>query len=114
MQELFGIPMGPLAAVLSIALAIVVALVSALALRNRVFFKLGVRNVGRRRGRTALIVTGLMLGTTIIAAAPRLLSSGLRGGGPNKRPMISALPMIPQAGRARGSMRLGWCFWQLR
>jgi putative ABC transport system permease protein len=73
MQELFGIPMGPLAAVLSIALAIVVALVSALALRNRVFFKLGVRNVGRRRGRTALIVTGLMLGTTIIASA---LASG--------------------------------------
>ena len=33
------------------------------------WFKLGVRNVGRRRGRTALIVVGLMLGTTIIATA---------------------------------------------
>ena len=33
------------------------------------FFKLGVRNITRRRGRTALIVVGLMLGTTIIAAA---------------------------------------------
>ena len=32
-------------------------------------FKLGVRNVRRRRGRSALIVVGLMLGTTIIAAA---------------------------------------------
>ena len=69
MQKLFGIPMGPLATVLAIALAVVVASVTALALRNRVFFKLGVRNVGRRRGRTALIVTGLMLGTTIIASA---------------------------------------------
>ena len=69
MQKLFGIPMGPLATVLAIALAVVVAAVTALALRNRVFFKLGVRNVGRRRGRTALIVTGLMLGTTIIASA---------------------------------------------
>jgi putative ABC transport system permease protein len=73
MQELFGIPMGPLATVLAVALAVVVAAVTALALRNRVFFKLGVRNVGRRRGRTALIVTGLMLGTTIIASA---LASG--------------------------------------
>ena len=73
MQELFGIPMGPLATVLAISLAVVVAAVTALAVRNRVFFKLGVRNVGRRRGRTALIVTGLMLGTTIIASA---LASG--------------------------------------
>jgi putative ABC transport system permease protein len=31
--------------------------------------KLAVRSVGRRRGRSALIVVGLMLGTTIIAAA---------------------------------------------
>ena len=73
MQSLFGIPIGPLAVVLVIALALVVSVVSAFALRNRVFFKLGVRNVRRRRGRTALIVTGLMLGTTIIAAA---LASG--------------------------------------
>jgi putative ABC transport system permease protein len=73
MQELFGIPMGPLAAVLAIALAIVVAVLATLALPNRVFFKLGVRNVRRRRGRTALIVGGLMLGTTIIASA---LASG--------------------------------------
>ncbi|MGH2931842.1 MAG: ABC transporter permease, partial [Gaiellaceae bacterium] len=43
--------------------------VGALALRNRVLFKLGVRNMPRRRGRTALIIVGLMLGTTIIAAA---------------------------------------------
>ena len=73
MQKLFGIPMGSLAAALTVALAIIVALVATLALRNRVFFKLGVRNVGRRRARTALIVGGLMLGTTIIASA---LASG--------------------------------------
>jgi putative ABC transport system permease protein len=73
MQELFGIPMGPLAAVLAVALAVVIGAVAALALRNRVFFKLGVRNVRRRRARTALIVGGLMLGTTIIASA---LASG--------------------------------------
>ena len=73
MQKLFGIPMGPLAMVLAVALATVVALVATLAFRNRIFFKLGVRNVRRRRARTALIVGGLMLGTTIIASA---LASG--------------------------------------
>ena len=73
MQELFGIPMGPLAVVLAILLAGVVGAVGALALRNPVFFRLGVRNVRRRRARTALIVGGLMLGTTIIASA---LASG--------------------------------------
>jgi putative ABC transport system permease protein len=73
MQKLFGIPIGPLATVLSIILVLVIAAVGAFALRNRVFFKLGVRNVKRRRARTALIVGGLMLGTTIISSA---LASG--------------------------------------
>jgi len=69
MRELFGIPMDTAAAVLAAALGLTVAVVVALALRNRVFFRLAVRNVGRRRARTALIVAGLMLGTMIIAAA---------------------------------------------
>src|SRR4029453_6932276 len=34
-----------------------------------ILFKLGVRNVPRRPGRSALIVVGLMLGTTIVATA---------------------------------------------
>jgi putative ABC transport system permease protein len=69
MKELFGIPMGPLAVVLVIALAVLVGGVGALAIRNRIFLKLGIRNVTRRRARTALIVLGLMLGTTIITSA---------------------------------------------
>jgi putative ABC transport system permease protein len=69
MNELFGIPMENLLAVLAVALAAVVGALGFLALRNRVLLKLGVRNVRRRRARSALIVVGLMLGTTIIAAA---------------------------------------------
>jgi putative ABC transport system permease protein len=69
MSKLFGIPTGTLAAVLAVVLAVVLGLVVAFAVRNRIFFRLGVRNVGRRRGRSALIVAGLMLGTAIIAAA---------------------------------------------
>jgi putative ABC transport system permease protein len=55
--------------VLVVVLAVALGAVAALALRNRVFFRLGVRNVRRRPGRTALIVVGLMLGTAIITAA---------------------------------------------
>src|SRR4249919_845380 len=69
MKELFGIPMDTLAAVLAVLLACIAGSLGILALRNRVLLKLGVRNLLRRRARTALIVVGLMLGTTIIAAA---------------------------------------------
>jgi putative ABC transport system permease protein len=67
--KIFGIPAGGLTAVLVVVLALALATVAALATRNRVFFRLGVRNLKRRRGRTVLIVTGLMLGTAIISAA---------------------------------------------
>jgi putative ABC transport system permease protein len=73
MRTLFGVPIGTLAASLSLLLGIALAIVCALALRNRVFFKMGARNVSRRSGRTVLIVVGLMLGTTVIASA---LSTG--------------------------------------
>ena len=56
MNELFGIPMESLALAIIIALAALVGVVGALALRNRIFLKLGIRNVTRRRARTALIV----------------------------------------------------------
>ena len=69
MSELFGIPVDAIAVVLVIVLAIALGAVAALAFRNRVFFRLGVRNVRRRPGRSALIVVGLMLGTAIITAA---------------------------------------------
>jgi putative ABC transport system permease protein len=68
-SKIFGIPVGDLTVVLTLLLALALATVAALALRNRVLFRLGVRNVRRRRGRTVLIVTGLMLGTAIISAA---------------------------------------------
>ena len=69
MQRLFGVPIGDLAVGLLLVLGAVLGVVLVLAARNLVFARLALRNVGRRRGRTALIVTGLMLATTIIAAA---------------------------------------------
>ncbi len=69
MKEVFGIPVDTLLVVLLVGLGIALCALAALGLRNRILVKLAVRSVGRRRGRSALIVVGLMLGTTIIAAA---------------------------------------------
>jgi putative ABC transport system permease protein len=69
MKELFGIPVDTLLVVLVAALVVAIGTVGILALRQPVLARMGVRNVDRRRGRTALIVVGLMLGTTIVATA---------------------------------------------
>jgi putative ABC transport system permease protein len=69
MNEVFGIPADALATALAVVLGAGLAIVGALALRNPIFLKLGLRNIPRRRARSALIVLGLMLGTAIIAAA---------------------------------------------
>jgi putative ABC transport system permease protein len=69
MNDLFGIPASTLATVFAVALGAGLAVVAVLALRDPVLLKLGLRNIPRRRGRSVLIVTGLMLGTAIIAAA---------------------------------------------
>jgi putative ABC transport system permease protein len=69
MSELFGAPMGTLVLVLLGLLAAALFTLGVLAARNRVFLRLGVRNLRRRKARSALIVVGLMLGTAIIAAA---------------------------------------------
>ena len=69
MRELFGVPVGVLAEVLAVVVLMALAIVGLLAVRRTVLVKLGVRNVGRRPARTAIIVGGLMLGTMIIGAA---------------------------------------------
>src|ERR1043166_9731271 len=69
MDRVFGLPAGPLAAVLGMMLVAAVGVITAIAAKNVVFLKMGLRNIPRRRSRSALIVAGLMLGTAIIAAS---------------------------------------------
>src|SRR5687768_13362004 len=69
MNELFGIPMSGIMVVLLALLALCLLAVAWVAWRRPVIFKLGVRNIPRRRAQTTLIVVGLMLSTLIIAAA---------------------------------------------
>jgi putative ABC transport system permease protein len=68
-NELFGIPIDTLLVILAAGLVAAAGVLGVLALRNRILLKLALRSATRRPGRSALIVVGLMLGTTIIAAA---------------------------------------------
>ena len=69
MNEIFGLSMTAIMFVLLGLLAICLMTVVWVALRRPVVFKLGVRNIPRRKAQTILIVIGLMLSTLIIAAA---------------------------------------------
>ncbi|MCL5962451.1 MAG: FtsX-like permease family protein [Chloroflexi bacterium] len=69
MEAIFGIPMNSIMVVALALFLVCMAIVSFIALRSPLMFKLGVRNVPRRRGQTVLIVVGLMLSTLIISAA---------------------------------------------
>ncbi|MDQ6832884.1 MAG: FtsX-like permease family protein, partial [Chloroflexota bacterium] len=69
MNKLFGIPMTNIMIALLIVLAAVLAITVYIALRNPVIFRLGIRNVPRRKAQTGLIIVGLMLSTLIMSAA---------------------------------------------
>ncbi|MDO8612536.1 MAG: ABC transporter permease, partial [Dehalococcoidia bacterium] len=69
MNALFGIPMNTIMLVLIGMLAVCLASVGYVVLRNRIMFFIGLRNIPRRVAQTTLIVVGLMLSTLIISAA---------------------------------------------
>ncbi len=69
MDSLFGLSMTTIMIVLVSLLAISLGSVAYVALRNRIFFAMGLRNIPRRTAQTVLIVLGLMLSTLIISAA---------------------------------------------
>ncbi len=69
MKELFGASMTLIAVICMILTALIFLVVAYLAVRNPVMFKMGLRNIPRRKAQTALIVVGLMLSTLIMSAA---------------------------------------------
>lgn len=69
MENIFGIPMGTLATVLVAFLGILMAPVILTVLFKRVMFRIGIRNIPRRRAQTLLIVLGLMLSTLNMSSA---------------------------------------------
>src|SRR5579884_2560242 len=69
MTSFFGIPTETLARILALALVAGLLVLALLALRHPLLFKLGTRNIGRRKTQTAMIAVGLMLSTMLITAA---------------------------------------------
>lgn len=69
MEKLFGVPMQSIMIVLLVLLGICLLSVAFIAWRRPVIFKMGMRNIPRRKAQTALIIVGLMLATLIISAA---------------------------------------------
>ncbi|MEO6043712.1 MAG: FtsX-like permease family protein [Tepidiformaceae bacterium] len=69
MNELFGLSMTYIAIGCVAVTAAILLFVAFIAVRNPVMFKMGLRNIPRRKAQTALIVVGLMLSTLIMSAA---------------------------------------------
>lgn len=69
MQEIFGVSMNSIMVVMLVLLLISLAAVIWVALRRPVFFRMGMRNIPRRKTQSLLIIVGLMLATLISSAA---------------------------------------------
>ncbi|MGE0227499.1 MAG: ABC transporter permease [Dehalococcoidia bacterium] len=69
MDQLFGISMDAIMAVLAAMFAVSVASVAYIFITSRVMFRMGVRNLRRRGLQSGLVVLGLMLATLITTAA---------------------------------------------
>src|SRR5438270_3207159 len=68
MTHLFGIPTDRLTTILLVATLIIIVLVALLAISNVLFFKIGIRNIPRRRTQMLLIIFALMLSTTLLSS----------------------------------------------
>jgi putative ABC transport system permease protein len=68
MTQLFGIPLDTLTIILLVIAISIVVGVGLLAITNAIFFKIGIRNIPRRRSQMLLIVFALMLSTTLLSS----------------------------------------------
>jgi putative ABC transport system permease protein len=69
MDTLFGVPTQQLMWVLLVVFGVGAVIIILSALRNRVAFKMAVRNIPRRKSQSVLIVIGLMLATMLFSAS---------------------------------------------
>jgi putative ABC transport system permease protein len=68
MTQLFGIPLDTLTTILLVITLVIIGGVGLLAITHTIFFKIGVRNIPRRRTQMLLIVFALMLSTTLLSS----------------------------------------------
>lgn len=69
MEAIFGVPMNSIMVIMLGLLALCLLVVVYIAWRRPVIFRLGVRNIPRRKTQSLLIVIGLMLATLIMSAS---------------------------------------------
>ena len=69
MEDLFGVPMNYIMWVLLALFLPGLGVICVMALRNPVMLKMGLRNIPRRKGQTALIIVGIMISTLIMSAS---------------------------------------------
>src|SRR5579872_1023400 len=69
MTTLFSFSMDSIMRAMLGAFTVIALVTAVLAVRNRLLFKLALRNIPRRRAQSILIVLGLMLSTIIITSA---------------------------------------------
>lgn len=69
MSSFFGIPINTMMIALLVIFGLSAAVLTVIALRNRVMFKMAARNLPRRRSNTILTVLGLMLAAVIFSAS---------------------------------------------
>ncbi len=69
MENIFGIPVTSIMNVLLVIFGLCLLIGAYILIRNRIVFRMGVRNIPRRPAQTVLIIVGLMLSTMIVAAA---------------------------------------------
>ncbi|HEX3723440.1 MAG TPA: FtsX-like permease family protein, partial [Nitrolancea sp.] len=69
MDNIFGLPMATVAVVVAGLMGACLIVSILIALRNRIIFKMVMRNIPRRKAQTILISLGLMLSTLIVAAS---------------------------------------------
>src|SRR5207253_922812 len=68
MTQFFGLPLDTLTIILLVITISIIIGVGLLAITNAIFFKIGIRNIPRRRSQMLLIVFALMLSTTLLSS----------------------------------------------
>jgi putative ABC transport system permease protein len=61
--------MDPIVSFLMLMVIILILIIAALGLSNRIIFKMAVRNFTRRKAQSVIVIAGLMIGTAIISSA---------------------------------------------
>src|SRR5256884_181864 len=113
MTHLFGIPIDRLTTILLVATLIIIGFVALLAISNVLFFKIGIRNIPRRRTQMLLIVFALMLSTTLLSS---VLATGDVITAAVQTVAVSNLGNVDETIQSSGSPGFfdDWVYYQLR